>query len=440
MCSLGVTDGRVPPAREAPPGAVATRRSTAKPPARHPWLKFPTGAVAVETAAFAVLVAVGGSPGWRAVRVVIVLAAGALAIVAARGTRPVITGVTSGVAGLVGLTTGAGIGVMHVVKSDVDLSAVSALAVLAAGLALLAAGVSRLWRATPKWWRLAGIPLAVVVVEFAVIPLTVATYGTNLPASPLGKTTPADKGLAYENVTFTTTDHVRLSGWYIPARNGAAVAVLHGSGSTRTAVLDQAAVLARHGYGVLLFDARGHGRSGGVGMDFGWWGDRDLDAAVTWLAGRPEVTGGRIAAVGMSMGGEEAIGAAATDTRIRAVVTEGALWRGSQDAGWLRTDVDGVAHRGMLAVQDAVTGLLTSAPKPISLHHAVQAIAPRPVLLIAGKPELRGDRYLRDAAPASVELWELPDTPHISGLSSHPAEWEARVIDFLDRALPGANG
>ena len=37
-----------------------------------------------------------------------------------------------------------------------------------------------------------------------------------------------------------------------------------GSGSTRTAVLGQAAVLARHGYGALLVDPRGHGRSGGA--------------------------------------------------------------------------------------------------------------------------------------------------------------------------------
>jgi uncharacterized protein len=147
------------------------------------------------------------------------------------------------------------------------------------------------------------------------------------------------------------------------------------------------------------------------------------------------VTGGRIGAVGMSMGGEEAIGAAAANTRIRAVVTEGAVWRGSMDAAWLPNDLQGYIQRGMLGIQTAITGLLTSAPEPISLHRAVQAIAPRPVLLIAGKPELRGDRYLRDASPATVELWELPDTPHVSGIAYHPAEWEAHVIDFLDRAL-----
>ena len=35
--------------------------------------------------------------------------------------------------------------------------------------------------------------------------------------------------------------------------------LLPGAGSTRTAVMGQAAVLARHGYGALLHDTGGHG-------------------------------------------------------------------------------------------------------------------------------------------------------------------------------------
>ena len=48
--------------------------------------------------------------------------------------------------------------------------------------------------------------------------------------------------------------------------------LLPGAGSTRTAVMGQAAVLARHGYGALLHDTGGHGLSAGHAMDFGWWG------------------------------------------------------------------------------------------------------------------------------------------------------------------------
>ena len=63
-------------------------------------------------------------------------------------------------------------------------------------------------------------------------------------------------------------------------------------------MLGQAAVLARHGYGALLVDTRGHGRSGGHAMDFGWWGGRDLAAAVSFLARQPGVQAGKIAVLG----------------------------------------------------------------------------------------------------------------------------------------------
>ena len=121
----------------------------------------------------------------------------------------------------------------------------------------------------------------------------------------------------------------------MPSSAGAAAVLLHGAGSTRSNVLDHAVVLGRAGYGLLLFDARGHGRSGGRAMDFGWYGDADIAVAVTFLQAQPDVDDERIAAVGMSVGGEEAIGAGAGDPRIKAVVAEGATNGGAGDKAWL---------------------------------------------------------------------------------------------------------
>jgi cephalosporin-C deacetylase-like acetyl esterase len=58
-------------------------------------------------------------------------------------------------------------------------------------------------------------------------------------------------------VTFRTSDGLRPRGWYIPSRNGAAVISFPG----RNGPQRQARMLARHRYGVLLFDRRGEGRS-----------------------------------------------------------------------------------------------------------------------------------------------------------------------------------
>ena len=154
------------------------------------------------------------------------------------------------------------------------------------------------------------MPMAVAVLWFVLLPLTVAVNATNRPPGPLGPATPARYGLGYQDVAFRTVDGVRLSAWYIPPRNGAAVVLLSGAGSTRSAVLGQAAVLARHGYGALLVDTRGHGRSGGHAMDFGWWGNRDLAGAVSFLDRQSGVRADKIAVLGESMGGEQALAAA----------------------------------------------------------------------------------------------------------------------------------
>jgi dienelactone hydrolase len=174
-------------------------------------------------------------------------------------------------------------------------------------------------------------------------------------------------------------------------------------------------------------------------MDFGWFGDLDVSAAVSFLVARADVDAERIAAVGLSMGGEEAIGAAAADPRIRAVVAEGATNRVAADKaflpdlygarGWIQQRIDWLTY--------AVTDLLTAAGPPLSLRAAAAATAPRPILLIAGASapdEGPAARHIQ-RGNAAVEVWEVPDTGHTRALATRPGEWEQRVVGFLNRAL-----
>lgn len=425
------------PETTTPVPETTTPAGSPPPVERH---RLTTIAFVVQGSAFGVLVGLYGSPLWQVMRVTLVVGVTVGAVVGERRLRQTGRGMLAVGIGVLGTTTGVGIGLMHVAKSDLDAIAVAGVVALVTGLYLSVSGTVTLLRATKGWWRLLAIPVAFLVLEFVFIPFTEAIYASNVPATPLDNATPASKGLAYRDVSFTTSNGVRLSAWYIPSQNGAAVIVLHGSGSARTSVLDQATVLARRGFGVLMVDARGHGRSAGDAMDFGWWGNRDISAAVTWLGARNDVHGAKIAVLGESMGGEEGIGAAATDRRLRAVVAEGAMWRGAMDTSWLPRDFQGYVERAMRSVETWVSNVLTSAPEPASLRSAVAAIAPRPVLLIAGKPEIQADRTYRDASPSTVQLWELPDTPHTGGLSTHPQEWTSRVVGFLDGALgiPGS--
>jgi pimeloyl-ACP methyl ester carboxylesterase len=279
----------------------------------------------------------------------------------------------------------------------------------------------------------------VVLVGFTALTLSVAVAATNVPPTEIGDT-PASRGLAYENVDLVTEDNITLAAWYLPSHNGAAVVLLHGAGSTRSSLLDEMEVLAANGYGILTFDARGHGDSEGRGMDFGWFGDQDTLPAIQWLVDNPDVENDRIALVGMSMGGEEAIGAAALDDRANAVVAEGATGRTAADNAWL-PDVygfQGRVQRLVDTVRFGITDVLTDAGPSIALRDAASRIAPRPLLLITAdnvSDEGNAARYIQSSAPGSVEVWGVPGADHTQGLEVAPAEWEERVIGFLDENL-----
>jgi fermentation-respiration switch protein FrsA (DUF1100 family) len=219
------------------------------------------------------------------------------------------------------------------------------------------------------------------------------------------------------------------------------VVTLPGSGSSRSATLGQAAVLARHGYGVLMVDPRGQGRSGGHAMDAGWYGDRDVSAAVGFLQRQPGVDAGRIGVLGLSMGGEEAIGAAAADRAIRAVVAEGATHRTAADkAGFLPGGVAGFLQRGLDRLTYGTAALLSPAPQPGTLHKAIaEARQARFLLIAAGKgaDEPEAAAYLQSAAPARVRTWTVAGAANVHGLSTAPAQWTARVTAFFDEWLAG---
>jgi hypothetical protein len=177
-------------------------------------------------------------------------------------------------------------------------------------------------------------------------------------------------------------------------------------------------------------------------MALGWYGDQDTSAAVTFLQSQPGVDDGRIAAIGMSMGGEEAIGAAAADARIQAVVAEGATNRVSADKAWLSDEYGwrGVVQEGIEWLTYGLADVLTAADPPIALRAAVASVAPRPVLLIAaGNVESEGlaGRDIASESPDTVELWIVPGTGHTAGLDTHPHEWEQRVTTFLEESLTG---
>ena len=397
----------------------------------------------VAAGAAAVVLVASGSPLGIGVRIILIGVVTAVAVIVVRTAGSLGRGVVAVAVGTVAVVLGLAVGVSFSVRAGLSLRAIGGLVELVAGLVLVVGGTTMLIRRTHGWRRWTAVPVVFVVLQFVAVPLFGAVVITNVPPDEVGSTTPADFGLPVEEVDVVAADGVRLAGWYVPSTNGAALVVLAGSGSTRSGALDHAVVLARRGYGTLILDNRGHGRSEGVAMDTGWFGSADIAGAIAFLGQRPDVDPEQIAVVGLSMGGEEAIGAAAEVPGIRAVVAEGATARSDADHPGAASGVTGAIERITSWEQFRVADLLTDASPPMALVDAVRTSA-TPMLLIAGRGEVDANRRIRDAAPDRVELWELPRhaarrrparTPRGVGATGHDLP---RRLPHLTPAIRGA--
>ena len=417
----------------------ATRRFA---PVEGSALLHPVAAWALMTAGVAVtvLVARDGSLGSRAFRVVAAAGTTLLSIAALQRWNGRRGGRCATAFGILTFTVGAGF-LPHLIKNGLSVTSIAAAIASFAGLGTAIAGSVVTAAGRKPVGRVASMLVTLFATAVVACVVSPAVMATNVPRPQIGAN-PASKGLRYESVVLATSDGVHLAAWYLPGTNRAGIVLLHGAGSTRSSVLDQAAVLAEHGFGVLLVDARGHGESGGRAMDFGWYGDRDIEAAIRFLTGRADVDSARIGVMGMSMGGEEALGASASNALIRAVVAEGATARSAADEAWLSDEFGwrGVVQEQIERVQDVVTDALTSASPPISNRRAVEmSTTTRYLIIAAGEEpdEIHAGEYVAAVAPDRVELWTVAGSGHTEGLATAPENWERRVINFLSSALLG---
>jgi hypothetical protein len=311
-----------------------------------------------------------------------------------------------------------------------------------AALTLLGVAATELWRTRRLDDRLRvryprrilrGIG-GVLVLFMLALPIAVGYGFTHVTRTEV----PEDElGVPHEDVTLTTSDDLKLKGWYVPSRNGSAVIVFPG----RAASQDRARFLIRHGYGVLLYDRRGEGESEGDVNAYGWDFDKDIRAGVEFLKHRPDVDPDRIAGLGLSVGGEMMMQTAAGTEDLAAVVSEGA---GSRTIGEEMDDEDVYGsgpqmwfNTSGIVLKSVSMAVFSDTRPPEHLEEYVPRIAPRPLLLIWAKENdtaTLSRRYLRAAGPTATG-WEVPEGGHTGGLKARPAEYEKRVVSFLDDAL-----
>jgi len=181
--------------------------------------------------------------------------------------------------------------------------------------------------ATRYWGR------RVFVVIIAVLSLLILVLGgistyvgwslTHPQRNPV-KGDPGELGLSYQNISFPSrVDHLRLSGWYLPAPQAkAAIIVAHGYKGNRCndkPELPVAQALVEKGFSVLMFDFRDSGLSDGSLVSVGDFEQRDLLGAVDYAK---ELGHQKIGVIGYSMGAATTAIVAAQDKDIQAIILD----------------------------------------------------------------------------------------------------------------------
>lgn len=247
------------------------------------------------------------------------------------------------------------------------------------------------------------------------------------------------------DVAVTADDGATLRGWSMrPANgNGDVVILLHGVADNRMGMLGYAGLLLRHGYAVLLPDARAHGESGGTLATYGVKEAGDVRRWYDWIeqTESPRCADG----LGNSMGASILLESLRTTPGFCAVVAESPFanfreasyirmgqWSGT--APWFgRTVLWPAVETGFLYVRWRYGADLDQDSPEQSV-----AASKVPVLLIHGKkdsnlPAYNSERIFARSNMRSgdVELWEPVNAEHMGAAGAEPHEYERRVMGWF---------
>ena len=238
--------------------------------------------------------------------------------------------------------------------------------------------------------------------------------------------------------TLVTQDGVPIDTVHLPGPKDLAVVVAHGfTLSWQRGNVWRVANRFNQTAGVVTFDFRGHGRSGGLST----LGDReinDLDVAVAYAR---ELGYQRIAAVGFSMGASVVLRHAGLIGGLDAVVSVSGpgrwYYRGTERMRWVHRAVERRAGR-YVTRRWLKTRISPDGWKliPVSPAEAAAQISPVPLLIVHGDkdqyfpPEHARQLYI--AAREPKELWLLPGMGHAESACSQ--DLVDRIARWVDQA------
>ncbi len=275
-----------------------------------------------------------------------------------------------------------------------------------------------------------------VLLGFIIV-LSLANFFLSIfPPKFKTKITPFNYNLQYENVTFTTSDGLKLKGWFIPNKKSDAVIIVgHGYPFDKANIL-QATYFLADGYNLLLFDFRYFGESEGRYSTGGAKESKDILAAIEFLKKEKDFT--EIGAIGFSMGGAAILMSESKD--LKAVVIDSTYANADLLFERLYVMFPGILKLPFVWLTKFYALLfLRIDSNEISPVNSIQQMKAH-ILLIHGEKDsqipVENAKLLYENSNKEItEIWIVPGADHGMAFALYEDEYKKGVLEFFDKNL-----
>ena len=276
------------------------------------------------------------------------------------------------------------------------------------------------------------ISIFLLIIGFIILLSFLTFYMSIKPGKWYVHFTPESFNLKYENVTFETSDGLKLKGWFLPGnKSNNTIIVMHGYPTNKADVLPFSMFLLKK-FNVLLFDFRSFGESEGSYTTVGYKEVKDLDAAVKYLKTRKDTD--NIGALGFSLGASVAI--MNKDNNIKAIVSDSAYSNLDSMIEVMYKNFYFLKYPFVYLTRLYGKIFFGVDLKDVSPVDAIRNID-KPVLIIHGKKDSQipvNEAYILHNANKKTELW-IVDADHGEIYAFHKEEYENKVLSFFETKL-----
>ena len=249
--------------------------------------------------------------------------------------------------------------------------------------------------------------------------------------------TPDKYGLKYKNVSFTTSDNIKIKGWLITSKKANGTIIIgHGYPFDKGNILPVAKFLYPE-YNLLYYDHRYFGESSGLISTIGIKETRDIKAALDFV--RKKFGKKPVALYGFSLSASAML---MSNVDVNAIISDSAYANLENMIKHIYS-IFGPLKYPFVETTNILSKIFFKIhPKNVSPASAIRDIK-TPILIMHGENDSQipvENAYLLKESNPDIKLWIAKGTDHGQAYSLYSGEYKKRVKDFLKKNMQVKNG